>query len=351
MSDVLALARPEIRGLGAYSHAAWDPAFTRLHANENPWADEADVGHAHLNRYSEPQPKALIAALAAHYAVTPNRVLASRGSDEGIDLVVRAFCRAGQDRVMVCPPTFAMYGFMAAIQGASLVEAPLDAAFGLDSEAVLDAWSPGVKVVFLCSPNNPTGNCLDGGEIERVLSGLAGRAIVVVDEAYIELAGAPSSAVLQSQYPGLIVLRTLSKAHGLAGARCGAVLAVPAVVRLLAGILPPYALPAPTIEAALAALAPDRLARMQNRVQRLVAERERLRESLAALPDVREIWPSDSNFLLVRFDDVARALTAAARNGLLLRDFSRTPRLAGCLRITVGAPEENDRLIAGLGDA
>jgi len=351
MNDVLDLARPDIRTLKPYAHAAWDSAFTRLHANENPWSDEANAVTSGLNRYSEPQPKALIAALAAHYAVQPDQVLTTRGSDEGIDLLARAFCQAGRDRVMVCPPTFAMYGFAASIQGADLVEVPLDGSFRLDADAVLEGWSPGVKIIFLCSPNNPTGNILDRHAIEYLLSGLAGRALVVLDEAYIELAGAESCVAMQSRHPELVVLRTLSKAHGLAGARCGVVLAVPPIIGLLARIIPPYALPAPTITAALAALAPERLALTQDRVRRLVAERERLRAALAAIPIVRKIWPSDTNFLLVEFADAARAYTAAVRKGLLLRDFSQQPRLAGCLRITVGSPDENDRLIASLGAA
>ncbi len=158
MSELLALARPEIRELKPYAHAVWDPALVRLHANEIPWTDETDGAEWRINRYPEPQPKALNAALAAYYGVEPDRLLACRGSDEGIDLLIRAFCRAGQDRVMICPPTFAMYSFAAAVQGAEVVEVPLDANFDLDAQAVLSAWSPGVKIVFLCSPNNPTGN-------------------------------------------------------------------------------------------------------------------------------------------------------------------------------------------------
>lgn len=252
---------------------------------------------------------------------------------------------------MICQPTFAMYGFAAAIQGAEIVEVSLNDAFGLDADAVLNTWSPGVKIIFLCSPNNPTGNRLDTAAIERVLAGLSGRAVVVLDEAYIELARAKSCVSLQSRYPELVILRTLSKAHGLAGARCGAVLAVPAIIGLLARIIPPYALPAPTVAAALAALAPERLARTRERVRSLISGRERMRAALATLPIVRKIWPSDANFLLVEFADAARAYAAASRSGLLLRDFSSQPRLAGCLRITVGSPEENDRLIASLGAA
>lgn len=348
MSGLLDLARPEIRELRPYAHAAWNPVLVRLHANENPWADETDRSDWHINRYPEPQPKALTAELAAYYGVAPDRVLACRGSDEGIDLLIRAFCRAGRDRIMTCPPTFAMYGFAAAVQGAEVVEVPLDAGFGLDADAVLTAWSPGINIIFLCSPNNPTGNRLDQRAIERVIAGLSGRALIVVDEAYVEFAGAPGCLALQSRYDELVVLRTLSKAHGLAGARCGAVLAVPAVIGLLARIIPPYALAAPSIMSALAALAPDRLARMRTRVEEICAERERLCAALSRLPQVLRIWPSDANFLLVQFKDAACAYARAVHTNLLLRDFSSKPRLEGCLRITVGRPEDNDRLIACL---
>ncbi|MGH8250542.1 MAG: histidinol-phosphate transaminase [Steroidobacteraceae bacterium] len=350
MNDVLALARPEIRDLKPYSHAAWDPACVRLHANENPWSDHSDMEAVRLNRYPEPQPRELHAALAAYCGTSPDRVLACRGSDEAIDLLVRVFCCAGQDGVMICPPTFAMYGFAAAVQGAAVVEVPLAVDFGLDAEAVLRIWTPDVKIVFLCSPNNPTGNLLDAGALQRVLVGLSGRALVVVDEAYFEFSHASGAADVSS-HPHLVALRTLSKAHGLAGARCGAVFAAPEIIGLLSRIIAPYALPAPTIEAALMALTPERLARMQDRVRQLRAERERLCEALGRLPCVRKVWPSEANFLLVHFEDAARAFAAALASGLLLRDFSTRPRLEGCLRITVGAPAENDRLIACLGAA
>ncbi|MGH8243621.1 MAG: histidinol-phosphate transaminase [Steroidobacteraceae bacterium] len=351
MSELLALARPEILGLAPYAHAAWDPVCVRLHANENPWTDEAEPAELRLNRYPEPRPKALHDALAAYYGVTPDRLLACRGSDEGIDLLVRAFCQAGSDRVLICPPTFAMYGFAAAVQGAGIVEVPLDDRFDLDVDAVLAQWSPGVKIVFLCSPNNPTGNRIDPARVERVLARLSGRALVVVDEAYIELAESPSCLALQARFAGLVVLRTLSKAHGLAGARCGVVLAQPAIIELLARILAPYALPAPTLAAVQTALAPDRLQRMRTRVQVLLAERERIGKALSRLPCVRRVWRSDANFLLVKFRDAKRANAAALQSGLLVRDFSSRPRLEGCLRITIGAPPENDHLVASLESA
>ncbi|MBM5812721.1 MAG: histidinol-phosphate transaminase [Gammaproteobacteria bacterium] len=350
MNSVLALARPELLALEPYRHAAWLPSVTRLHANENPWADPDDPTGPPLNRYPEPLSEELRAALARLYGLAPAAVLPGRGSDEGIDLLVRAFCRAGQDRVLICPPTFGMYRVAAEIQGAGIVEVPLDAGFGLDAAAVRAACSPAVKLVFLCSPNNPTGNSLATSALAGLLDSLAGRAIVVVDEAYAEFA--PGRGLLDRlpRYPELVLLRTLSKAHGLAGARCGAVLADPAIIELLARLIHPYALPSPTIDAALAALAPERLARSAARTGRIIAERERLAAALAGLGAVQRVWPSAANFLLVEFREAGAALAAALRAGLLLRDFSREPRLAGCIRITVGAPADNDRLLAALGE-
>jgi len=349
VSDILALARPEIRDLRpAAAHAHGAAAAVRLHANENPWPDEADDSPTALNRYFDGQPLALVDALAAYHGVDPAGVLVTRGSDEAIDLLVRAFCRAGQDRILICPPTFGMYRFSAEIQGAGVLAVPLGEDFQLNAEALIRRWSPDVKVVFLCSPNNPTGNALAPDSVERVLKALAGRAIVAIDEAYLEFSGQQGFIDRLPRHPGLVILRTLSKAHGLAGARCGVAIAAPALVELLGRIMPPYAMPGPTVAAALAALDPARLARTRRRIREIVVERERLRHALAALPGVTRVFPSEGNFLLVEFADAPLSLRAAAADGLLLRDFSRQPGLAQCLRITVGSRAENDRLLSAL---
>jgi histidinol-phosphate aminotransferase len=347
--DILALARPEIRALvPAAAHLNGIASAVRLHANENPWPDEADDSPIALNRYFDGQPRTLVEALAAHYDTNPGNVLVTRGSDEAIDLIVRAFCRAGEDRILVCTPTFGMYRFSAEVQGADVVAVPLGPDFRLDAETLLARWTPEVKVVFLCSPNNPTGNALDPESVGRVLAALAGRAIVVIDEAYLEFSGQPGFLGSLPQLPGLVILRTLSKAHGLAGARCGAAIAAPALIELLGRIMPPFALPGPTVSAALAALRPERLARTRARIDAIIGERTRLAAALAALPGVTRVWPSEGNFLLVDFRDAARALGLAAEDGLLLREFRRTPRLEGCLRITIGSRAENDRLLSAL---
>ena len=350
MSGVLDLVRPEIVALAPYSPAQWDPALVRLHANENPWRSASDRTSAGLNRYPEPQSSALAAALAALYGVRPSQVTVGRGSDEGIDLLIRAFCAAGQHEIVICPPTFAMYRFAAAVQGAGVVEVPLRAAdgFSVDADAVIAACSPATRLVFLCSPNNPTGNSLDRAAIERIVKALVGRAVVVVDEAYVEFASVDSLVPLLERYPNLAILRTLSKAFGMAGARCGAVLASIELTELLRRIVPPYAVTVQTIEDVLEALSPLRLDESRAQVERLRSERTRVSARLARLPRVTRVWPSDTNFLLLQSTDAGRLLAAGIRGGLLVRDVRSQPGLGDCLRITIGTPEQNDRLVTSL---
>jgi histidinol-phosphate aminotransferase len=350
MSSVLDIARPDLIGLKPYQHAAWEPALERMHANELPWRTSGDNTRAGLNRYPEPQPRELILALAGLYEVAPERVLAGRGSDEAIDLLTRGFCRAGHDRVMVFPPTFGMYAVAARIQGAGVVEVPLDPerGFALDEAAILDRWRPGTKILFFCSPNNPTGNLLDGTVILRLCARLAGQALIVVDEAYVEFAASPSISTALMEHGNLVVLRTLSKAHALAGARCGALLGDPALVDLLRRMIPPYALSAPTIEAALHALEAPQLVLSRARREKIIAERSRLATALSRLAVVRRIWPSAANFLLIECADAERAFRAAIDAGLLIRDVRAYPGLGSHLRISVGTPEQNDRLLRAL---
>ena len=350
MNVIERLARPEILALEPYAHASWDPSLERLHANENPWRFAGDPSSPGLNRYPEPHPRVLEARLATLYGVRTDQVLAGRGSDEGIDLLTRAFLAAGRDAALVCPPTFGMYAVATRIQGATVVEVPLctAAGFALDEEAVLAALSPAVRLVFVCTPGNPTGASLDPRAIERILVRTANSAIVVVDEAYAEFAASPSFAGRLDEFPNLVVLRTLSKAYALAGARIGTVIGSPALIDLLRRIVPPYAVATPASDAALAALAPAALAEAERRIDTLKAERARLAAGLAALPLVTRVWPSDANFLLIGARDPAELVRRARAAGLLLRDFSHSRWTPGCIRISVGSPQQNDRLLTGL---
>lgn len=350
MSIAERLARPEILALAPYAHASWDPSLERLHANENPWRSLGDNSPAGLNRYPEPHPGTVEARLATLYGVAREQLIVGRGSDEGIDLLTRAFLAPGRDAALICPPTFGMYAVAARIQGAAVVEVPLDAArdWALDEQALAAALRPAVKLLFLCSPGNPTGSALDGSAIERLLARLAERALVVVDEAYAEFAAGPGFAARLAQFPNLVVLRTLSKAYALAGARCGAVLAHPSVIALLRRIIPPYSMPTPSSEAVLAALEIAPLAQARLRIEQLKRERERLRQALAGLALVRRVYPSEANFLYVECTDATDFVGRARAAGLLLRDFSRDPWTAGGVRVTIGTANQNDRLLQAL---
>jgi histidinol-phosphate aminotransferase len=336
--------------LKAYEHAVWEPELERLHANELPWRSFADESLAGLNRYPEPQPQALVERLASLYDVAPESVLVGRGSDEAIDLLVRGFCRAGQDSVVICPPTFGMYSVAARIQGADVVTVPLraEADFALDERAVLDKCTANVKLVFLCSPNNPTGNLLSEDAIVSLTRALEGRAMVVVDEAYIEFSGARSLARRICDLPHLAVLRTLSKAYALAGARCGTLIADPEVVKLSRKVIPPYAIAQLSMEAVLKVLEPAQLAVSKARLATIISERERMLAALAKLPNITRVWPSASNFVLAEFADVPLALARSRGAHLLIRDVRGYPGLGRCLRITIGSPEQNNRLLEAL---
>jgi histidinol-phosphate aminotransferase len=353
MSWVERLARPDIVALVPYEHAAWQPALERMHANELPWRQPGDGTRAGLNRYPEPQPVELIAQLAALYGVAPQCLLVTRGSDEAIDLLVRAFCRAGADAVIVCPPTFGMYALAAAIQGAQVIQVPLRAAsgFDLDEALLLERCTEQVKLVFLCSPNNPTGNLLTEESVLRIAERLEGRAILVVDEAYIEFASAASLARRVPQLPQLAVLRTLSKAHGLAGARLGSLIAAAEVITLLRKVISPYAIAQLSVECALQCLESSRLAASRQCVASIQAERTRLARELASCRPIERVYPSAANFLTVDFitaDAAEQALSRARATGLLIRDVRRQPALARALRITVGTPAQNDLLLEAL---
>jgi len=343
--SVLDLARPEIRAMQPYSSARMEASGGQilLNANESPWLAPGDDGLG-CNRYPDPQPAALIDALASLYSVQREQLLVGRGSDEAIDLLVRAFCRAGEDAILIQPPTFGMYAVCARVQNAAVIEVALAADFTLDVDAVLAALTPAVKLVFVCSPNNPTGQMVPRAAVERLVQALAGRALLVVDEAYVEFAEAGSVADLIGRYDNLAILRTLSKAWALAGARVGSLLAHADVIALLRRIMPPYPLPLPCVAAALAALSAPSVA--AEHVALIDEQRGVMRAALAQVVGVREVLPSQANFLAVRFDDAGAAYQRLLAAGVVVRDVRRYPNLGDALRITIGTPEENARVLA-----
>ena len=351
MSPVITLARPEIVTLKPYAHAAWLPSLTRLHANEAPWRPTGDATVAGLNRYPEPQPRALIERLAALYGVPAACVLATRGADEAIDLLSRIYLRAGTDSILQCTPTFGMYQVAARIQGGGVIDVALDRERGwaVDPDRFLAAWQPQIKLVYLCSPNNPTANLLDANSLEKICATLEGKAIVVIDEAYIEWSRSSSCVPWLRRFSTLAILRTLSKAHALAGARIGALLANPQLVELARRIIPPYALAQPAVEAALRALEPAELAAAQLRLEALLTEREYLARGLAKSPLVEKIWPSFTNFLLIECRDADQFMGNTTAGGLIVRDLRAHPLLPRALRISVGTRVQNDALLHCVG--
>lgn len=343
------LARPEIRALRPYSSARMETraGAVMLNANESPWSPCA--GEDNWNRYPEPQPVELVARLAEIYGVARDQVLVGRGSDEGIDLLVRAFCAAGRDAILISPPTFGMYAVCANLQGAGVIEVPLRRDFTLDVDAVLAAVTPAVKLVFVCAPNNPTGAGVSRAAILWLAEMLRGRALLVVDEAYVEFIDADRDAGSVTGSLGghanLVVLRTLSKAWALAGVRIGALLADASLVALLRKLMPPYPLPAPCVDIARRALSDDGARITLDRIDVIRRERSRVAAGLAECACVRAVLPSHANFIAVRFADAAAAFAALLAAGVVVRDVRRYPMLGDALRISIGTAAENDRVL------
>jgi len=344
--SVLDLARPEIRAMQPYSSARMEASGGRvfLNANESAWAPPGD-GDLACNRYPDPQPVALVEALARLYDVRPSQILVGRGSDEVIDLLVRAFCRAGEDAIAIQPPTFGMYAVSAQIQNAGIVTVPLKADFTLDVDAVLAAITPAVKLVFVCTPNNPTGQLVPLDEVTHLAEALADRAVLVVDEAYIEFSDAPSATTLVNQFENVAVLRTLSKAWALAGARIGSLVANEDIIGLLRRIIAPYPLPRPCVALAVQALSDEGQAAARSHIAIVREQRKRMYRALADMPGVRAVLPSQANFLAIRHDDAPAVYQRLRDAGILVRDIHRYPQLGDALRITIGLPAENDRVL------
>ncbi|MGO4220733.1 histidinol-phosphate transaminase [Lysobacter sp. TAF61] len=350
-TDPQALVREDLRDFAGYRSARSESLQGRiwLNANESPWRNDAD-GDGTLRRYPDPQPQALRNALADLYGCAPEQLLAGRGSDEGIDLLVRAVCRPGGDAILISTPTFGMYAVSARLHGTRVVDVPLreDAqGWQCDFAAVATAVRrDGVKLVFLCSPGNPTGALMPLSAIAALARQLDGQALVVVDEAYQEYANGPSAITLLPAHRNVVVLRTLSKAHALAAARIGSVIADPELIEVLRRCQAPYPLPVACVEQALQALAPAARAATGEHIATVLGERESLRSALAAAPGVRRAYASSANFVLVRFDDAQAAFDRLLSAGVVVRDMRAAPGLGDALRISIGTPEQNRQVIA-----
>ena len=348
MSLVERLARPAILALPPVDIAgAPIPGTVRLDANENPFASLVQ-GQSGINRYPDPQPDALRRRMADLYGVAPDRLWVTRGSDDAIDLLIRSFCEAGRDSVGIVEPTFSAYAQFARVQGAKVVTARLGEDFAFDADAVLETMqSAQPKLLFLCAPNNPTGSPVEPAEVRRIAAALPDT-IVVADEAYIEFAGAPSLAAECGAIENLVVLRTLSKAYGLAGARIGCAIGSPELIALIARVSPPYPLPVPSIAAALDALGPERMPIHRQRIASLIEGRRRIAAQLRGVNEIDTVREG-GNFLFLEVADpadLAQRLAAAA-----VRVRFRPNAAPGGVRVTIGTAEENAALLAVFGIA
>ncbi|HGY9528171.1 TPA: histidinol-phosphate transaminase, partial [Vibrio cholerae] len=336
------LARQQIQALTPYLSARriGGSGDVWLNANESPFNNEYKTDFARLNRYSDCQPKAMIQAYANYAGVQPEQVLTSRGADEGIELLIRAFCEPNQDVILFCPPTYGMYAISAETFGVERKKVPLTTDWQLDLPSI-EANLDRVKLVFVCSPNNPTGNLVKRADIIKLLEMTQDRAIVVMDEAYIDFCPEASTVDLLAQYPNLAILRTLSKAFALAGLRCGFTLANAELINVLLKVIAPYPVPVPVAEIAVQALSPAGLARAKYQVLDLGANRAYLQVGLSMVPGV-QVFEGWGNYLLVKFPDGDALFKAAWEHGIILRNSP----IENCVRISVGNREECEKTVA-----
>jgi histidinol-phosphate aminotransferase len=315
-----------------------------LNANEAPGTGEYQISSENINRYPDFQPDSLLNAYSHYCGLERSQILATRGADEGIELIIRSFCRAYQDNILICPPTYGMYAISAENHGAGIIKVPL-----ANNQLNLDELAKQVgkvKVVFLCSPGNPTGNLLEKEQIIQAIELFKDSAIVVVDEAYIEFSPEQTSTSLLSQYDNVIVLRTLSKAFALAGLRCGFTLASEEIITLLSKVIAPYPISAPVAEIASKALSTD-LDKMTTRVQACNKVKEHLSAWLNQQSWCHEVFASNANFVLFRCtnnSEKARIFDLLVSNNILIRDQSKQMQLEHCLRISIGNEQEITQL-------
>jgi histidinol-phosphate aminotransferase len=335
--DFIDLIRPNIRQLQPYRSARSEfqgLASVWLDANENPFNNG-------FNRYPDPKAFGLRAKLARLKGLEPEQVFVGNGSDEVIDLLFRLFCVPGRDEVLVCPPTYGMYAVAAGIQDVLVKEVELDTEGQPQVEKILAALTENTKLLFLCSPNNPTGQLIDPAKIERLLREFPG--ILVIDEAYIDFAEAPSWIEELESYPRLVVMQTFSKAWGRAGIRLGMAYAHATLIEWLDRIKPPYNVNVLTQGEGFRAL--SQLPKMKQEVARIIRERSRMAQILPQLPGVLEVYPSEANFLLVRCEVLRPLRDFLADQGIVVRVRAGLPVFGDCLRITIGTDSENTKLI------
>ncbi|HEY0921634.1 histidinol-phosphate transaminase [Rheinheimera pacifica] len=347
-NSINTLARDAVKAIVPYASArsSMSGGAIWLNANENALAPEYQLSGS-FNRYPSCQPKAVIDSYAAYAGVTAEQVLVSRGADEGIELLIRSFCEPKQDSISICPPTYGMYAISAQSNQVPVNIVPLTANFTLDLAAL---FSTTPKLVFICSPNNPTGDLIPREQIIAVLEHYKDSALVVLDEAYIEFAPQASVVDLLPQYPNLVILRTLSKAFALAGLRCGFTLAAPDIINALKQMIAPYPLAEPVAQIAAQALTAESVALMQNTVTTINTLRAEFIAYARQRSGISKVWPSNANYVLLQVDDAAVCVAALAQQGILIRNQSSQLGLSQVVRVSIGSPAEMQALYSVMDD-
>ena len=342
--DINNLQRENIKNLRPYSTARDEykgQASVFLDANENGYGSPLDQN---FNRYPDPLQLDLKDALSKIKGVPIENTFLGNGSDEAIDLLFRAFCEPGKDNVIILPPTYGMYEVSANINNVEVRKVNLLPSFQLDLEKVAETIDENTKLIFICSPNNPTGNSIIRTDIETVLANFNG--LVVIDEAYINYAKQRTFIPELTEYPNLVILQTFSKAWGLAALRLGMAFAARPVIDILNKVKPPYNINQATQDLALKAL--KNIGQVNEWIKVTVSERESLSQELANLPLVKKVYPSDANFILIEVIDALKTYDALVEQGIIVRDRSKVTLCEGCLRITIGTSQENQILLEAL---
>ena len=343
--DIESLIRPNIRKLKPYRSARQDHlSGILLDANENAFGSAVTFDGLQLNRYPDPSQEVLRSRIASLQKVQTENIFVGVGSDEVIDLLIRVFCEPKSESVMILEPTYGVYRVASDINNVSVLSCHLTDDFQIDLEAIKQQIRKETKIIFCCSPNNPTGNLLRRSDILKLCEFTS--AIVVVDEAYFDFAKSESLISSVSQHPNLVVMRTLSKAWGLAAIRLGYAVAHPLLISYLMKVKAPYNINVLTSVEALKAL--ERFDHVEKSVTATITQRQRLTKELPRFRFVQKVFPSDANFLLVRLTDAKEIYDALAQRGIIVRDRSSEPKLGNCLRISVGTPEQNDILLSAL---
>lgn len=318
-----------------------------LNANEYPIVPNYKLRYTNIHRYPVCQPKEVINNYARYIGIKPNNILMSRGADESIELLMKVFCNPHTDTVMFCPPTYGMYKTSAEILGINYCMIPTKKNWQLDLSAI-EAQLNNVKLIYICNPNNPTGNIIHFNSLIKLLKIINNKALLVSDEAYIDFCPHASLVHYLSKYPHLVILRTLSKAFALAGLRCGFTLANPKIIKLLEKVIAPYPIPTPVIDIATQALNPKGIKYMQSRIKKIHFNRCILMKELKKCRCVQTIFPSSTNYILVRFNPKYQVFKILLNHGIVVRDQSYQTGLLHCLRITVGSYHECQHILSVL---